>query len=279
MGSAAEGCGPARILVQSDHHLDRSYWEFPRALPGHGVAVLAGDLSAPMLDSIAVIRESWDAGIGLSGDVVFVPGNHEFYGSGHAEALAAGREAARACGVRFLDCDETIVGGVRYLGATLWTDYALDGDPAAAMALADRTLGDHSRIGHRGGRFRPAHALDLHRRAVAWLSEALSRAHPGPTVVVTHHAPSRRSIADGHGGDPANPAFASDLEWLMLDRGPDLWVHGHTHGSRDYRVGRTRVLCNPKGYGPGPSYGIENASGFRDDLVVELPQPGSSGAL
>jgi Icc-related predicted phosphoesterase len=82
-------------------------------------------------------------------------------------------------------------------------------------------------------------------------------------VVVTHHAPSPGSVAPAYAGHPLNPAFASDLDALVAAGRPDLWVHGHVHTSFDYRLGATRVVCNPLGY---PR---ENAS-FDPGLVVEL---------
>jgi Icc-related predicted phosphoesterase len=74
-------------------------------------------------------------------------------------------------------------------------------------------------------------------------------------------------VPDEFEGDPLSPAFSSDLSELILKYQPALWVHGHTHGSIDCTIGETRVLCNPKGY--GPMYGgrkPENKD-FIDDLV------------
>ena len=86
---------------------------------------------------------------------------------------------------------------------------------------------------------------------------------PRAHVVVTHHAPSRASVAPRFAGQRLNPAFVSGLESLIEAGRPSLWVHGHTHTSFDYRLGKTRVICNPRGY-PG-----ENPD-FRPGLVVEV---------
>jgi Icc-related predicted phosphoesterase len=86
----------------------------------------------------------------------------------------------------------------------------------------------------------------------------------GPTVVITHHAPHPNSVNSRFVGDPLNPAFVSDLGDLIARHQPDLWLHGHTHCSGDYRLGRTRVICNPAGYGR------ENPA-FDPTLVVEVP--------
>ncbi|WP_215884515.1 hypothetical protein [Acidithiobacillus sulfurivorans] len=29
---------------------------------------------------------------------------------------------------------------------------------------------------------------------------------------------------------------------------PAIWIHGHVHDRMNYRIGKTRVLCNPWGY-------------------------------
>ena len=80
-----------------------------------------------------------------------------------------------------------------------------------------------------------------------WLRRRLDEPFDGPTVVVTHHAPSAGSVADQWADDWCTPAFVSDLpaEFFAV---PCLWVHGHTHTSFDYRVGRCRVVSNPRGY-------------------------------
>lgn len=111
--------------------------------------------------------------------------------------------------------------------------------------------------------FRPEEACSLHLSSCRFIEGVLARPHDGPTVVVSHHAPHPGSVAQRYRGDPLTPAFVSDLSDLMARGRPDLWVHGHTHTSFDYRVGPTRVVCNPRGF-PG-----ENDV-FDPGLVVEV---------
>ena len=138
---------------------------------------------------------------------------------------------------------------MRFIGCTLWTDYKLDGDPQRAMRDAAVGLMDHQLIRYEEGRFLPVQASAMHRRSRRWLDAVLGEPFAGPSVVVTHHAPHARSISPNYVGDPLNPAFASDLSALIRRRRPTLWVHGHVHASHDYRLGTTRVICNPRGYG------------------------------
>jgi hypothetical protein len=136
---------------------------------------------------------------------------------------------------------------VRFLGSTLWTDFRACGEGerrSAAVQEAARFMRDFSRIGS----FTPADSCALFERNTAWLASKLAEQHRGPTVVITHHAPSLRSIHPRFAGSLLNACFVSNAEHLLEGRRCALWIHGHTHDSFDYRVNGTRVLCNPRGY-------------------------------
>jgi predicted phosphodiesterase len=188
--------------------------------------------------------------------VVYVAGNHEFYGERIPSLLPRLQAAAgRSGNVTFLENGEARlrVGDrvVRLLGCTLWTDFLLYGEEgiAPAMALAKERILDHSRITRDdGSRFLPADARSRHAASRAWLEEVLAEPFDGPTVVVTHHAPSAGSVSPRFAGDPLSPSFASDLTGLIERTSPALWIHGHTHHPVDYRIGTTRILSNQWGY-------------------------------
>lgn len=245
------------------------------------VTVLAGDL-ANGTDALDIaLRPEFDGT-----DRILVPGNHEFYGGLLEPVRAALREAVkradadvavRARGrVVLLDDDVLVLRGVRFVGGTLWTDYALGGEACReqALALAPRYVTDYRLIETAPGRpFTPADSIALHARTRALIERTLAEPFDGPTVVVTHHAPHPGSVAARFAGHPVNPAFVNDLTALM---GPAaLWIHGHTHDSFDYAVAGTRVLANPAGYRralPGGACGgfsFENAR-FDPALVVEV---------
>ena len=127
-------------------------------------------------------------------------------------------------------------------------------------------MNDHRRIGWQKEpwqRFRPQEALLLHHRSRAYLTEMLATPFDGPTVVITHHAPHWDSVHPRFRSDPVTGAFASDLSGLIIQHQPNLWVHGHVHNSSDYRVGTSRIVCNPHGYGN------ENPA-FNGQFVVEV---------
>jgi predicted phosphodiesterase len=111
----------------------------------------------------------------------------------------------------------------------------------------------------------PEETVDLFQESKRYLFEALTAAGDRKTVVVTHHGVSSLSIHERSRGDSLNCAFMTDLSSEIIDHGPDLWVHGHTHNSFDYNLGKTRVVVNPYGYKD-----VEVNPQFDRQLVVEL---------
>ncbi|EJM97570.1 metallophosphoesterase [Herbaspirillum sp. YR522] len=238
-----------RLLILSDLHLEVWRHDAPPILPRQSrpdVVVLAGDIGPPA----EVLHWAGRHFAGLP--VLFVPGNHEAYGNSWEGAMRElARQARDLPDVHLLDRAELVIGQVRFLGATLWTDYALFGPSmtALAMAAALPVMADYRRITVEHGGvhdMRPEDTVSLHQRDLAWLRERLHAPFPGRTVVVTHMAPSMHSVAPRYADDPVSAAFASRLDELATLA--DLWVHGHTHDSFDYRLQGCRVVCNPCGY-------------------------------
>jgi Icc-related predicted phosphoesterase len=232
------------IQIASDLHLEFLESRFPgyriiEPVSGTGVLVLAGDIHQGAR-AIELFND-WPV------PVVYVHGNHELYHRQYDDAVDSLRTASRGSNVRFLECDDVVLNGVRFLGCCLWTDYALyPGNEAAAMREAELRLADHRTI-HIGDRlFTAQDALERHARARAWLGKKLAEDFDGKTVVVTHHAPHPKSIHSRYAGALLNGAFASNLAPLVVQS--DLWIHGHVHDSFDYTVGGTRVVANPRGY-------------------------------
>jgi predicted phosphodiesterase len=248
-----------KIQLASDLHLEFLQSASPRErliAPAcdADVLVLAGDIACGL------------RAIELFGDwpvpVLYVAGNHEFYGFDFVTLRKDLVEAGRGTSVRFLDDETADFGGVRFLGATLWTDYLLcqDVPQALSMERAERGIADHSRIRHGRGWFSPADALTAHQASRCWLEQALSRPYDGRTVVITHHGPHCGSVHPRYSGDLLNSSFVSDLSELVPKA--SLWVHGHVHDSFDYRVQGCRVVANPLGY-PRGTRSAMNARGLR----------------
>jgi predicted phosphodiesterase len=251
-----------KLQLLSDLHLNVTGMPVPRT--DADVVVLAGDVARPA-NAIEWARQ-------FEQPVLYVPGNHEFYGSSIAGTIDELRKLAQHSNIHVLSGDAVVVGGVRFLGATLWTDFELYPEPerrAAALASALRYVRDFTRItdDNSGEPFTPQMSIALHRRDRAWLETQLAQPFDGATVVITHHAPSRGSTHPRFAGSPINPAFVSDVEALMDGRHAALWLHGHTHDSFDYRINGTRVVCNPRGYAKG---GINENALFDPLLMLEV---------
>jgi predicted phosphodiesterase len=255
--------GIMRLNVLSDLHLSRG----PLAIPDTDadVVVLAGDIARPK-DAIA-----WASR--FAKPVLYVPGNHEFYGGSIEGTVAELRRLCAGTGIRLLDDEELVLGGVRFLGTTLWTDFMLFGEGekrAAAMREAQRFMRDFSAIRLGDAPFTPQVSAALFARHAGWLAARLAQPHAGPTVVITHHAPSRLSIHPRFAGSLLNACFVSDAQALAGAERACLWIHGHTHDSFDYQLNGTRVLCNPRGYAKD---GVNENPAFNPYLVVETGTP------
>ena len=254
---------PLKLQIVSDLHLGQAGMELPATEAD--VIVLAGDIARP--------REAVAWACALGKPVLYVPGNHEFYGGSLEGRIAELRALCEGTPVRLLHDEEVEIGGVRILGTTLWTEFSpaklgSDSNFAAAVQAATSFMRDFARIRLREGEDALLRADDcaaLFARHSDWLRARLARPHAGATVVISHHAPSLRSIHPRFAGSPVNLCFVSDAEHLL--RGANLWVHGHTHDSFDYRVGATRVLCNPRGY---VREGVQENARFDPALVVEV---------
>ena len=147
------------------------------------------------------------------------------------------------------------------LGATLWTDF---NEGIEATISAKRCMNDYVQITCGDRELQPSMILDEHKESLEFLKSYIERKQPDQKlVVITHHAPSYRSVENQYRGDLLNAAYANKLDALVEKT--TLWVHGHTHHSFDYQIGEGRVVCNPRGY-----YPRHLNKGFNPNLVVTV---------
>jgi predicted phosphodiesterase len=228
-----------KLHVLSDLHLSRGGLEVPEN--DADVLILAGDIARP--------KEAVAWASRFEKRVLYVPGNHEFYGGSIAGTVEELKRLCEGTSIRVLDNEEAVIDGVRFLGATLWTDFMLEEQRReAAMQEAQRLMRDFSRIQIGEAAFTPHDSAALFGAQAGWLAARLAERHAGPTVVVTHHAPSPMSIHPRFAGSLLNACFVSDAEHLVDGERACLWIHGHTHDSFDYELNGARVVCNPRGY-------------------------------
>ena len=282
-----------KIHILSDLHLEFAPHQVDRyAVQSADVVVLAGDIFTGN-QGIAWARQSFP-----SNHLIYVAGNHEFYGHQWDALLDQLREEARVHSVDFLENESVTIDGIRFLGATLWTDfdYFGRGKRHASMLAAEAAMNDFRRIkaktiqprevarilGTSDGKLgyirwtkklTAVHTLERHQTSMAWLKEELPKGDSEKTVVVSHHFPHKNSCDLAYSNDPTTSIYGSHLDQEVL-LGAKLWIHGHTHCSSNYRIGDSkravRVIANPRGY---PFAWLENEyenKSFDPALLVEV---------
>ncbi|WP_089955654.1 metallophosphoesterase [Limnohabitans sp. 2KL-3] len=267
------------IQLLSDLHLESNLDFMPRPAPLADVLVLAGDIGSYQAHS--ALRSAGDDDFGLQRfsplhgwptPVLFVPGNHEYDGLDFDEAHERLQETCARLGITWLERQVLPMGGVRFVGTTLWTDFDALG-PLAGQALPDKIPAHFNHpnsqytrhLKARDKAFRAANyylrktqttrhglpwlAEEMREHALQcqdWLSQALATPFDGPTVVVTHFAPSLHSADPRYGKVPGTAGFCNALDhWLPQAQ---LWLHGHLHCASDYIHKGCRVVANPLGY-------------------------------
>lgn len=267
------------IQLLSDLHLESNLDFMPRPAPLADVLVLAGDIGSYQAHS--ALRSAGDDDFGLKRfsplhgwptPVLFVPGNHEYDGLDFDEAHERLQETCARLGITWLERQVLQMGGVRFVGTTLWTDFDALG-PLAGQALPDKIPAHFNHpnsqytrhLKARDKAFRAANyylrkaqttrhglpwlAEEMRAQALqcqGWLRQALATPFDGPTVVVTHFAPSLHSADPRYGKVPGTAGFCNALDhWLPQAQ---LWLHGHLHCASDYIHKGCRVVANPLGY-------------------------------
>ena len=280
------------LQLLSDLHLESNPHFRAVPVPGADVLVLAGDIgsyqSGSQLSRLDVpdfgLRQFSPRPVAEGGGawptpVLFVPGNHEYDGLDFDEAHARLQETCARLGLIWLERQTVVLGGVRFVGCTLWTDFdALSTDAARhstvtvgeqlkARDKAFRAANFYLKKNHslRGGA--PVLAEALREEGLAsqtWLRQALAQPFDGPTVVVTHFAPSLHSADPRYGLSPGTAGFCNALDELLPLA--DVWLHGHLHCPQNYVKGGCRVVANPLGYARKGEQ-----DGFRPDSLVRIP--------
>ena len=291
--------GPVKIQLLSDLHLESHPHFTAQPTPGADMLVLAGDIGSYQAGSQLTALNIPDFGLGRFsplpvGDggaawpvpVFFLPGNHEYDGLDFDEAHLRLRETCERLGMVWLERETVVLAGVRFIGCTLWTDFDALADlnpqinPQVNSQAADSLL--TQQLQAREKAFRAAnfylkknHAFQQGQPMLAdavreqgmksqdWLRRALAEAFDGPTVVVTHFAPSLLSADPRYGLNAGTAGFCNGLDELFGSA--RLWLHGHLHCPADYVKNGCRVVANPLGYARKG----EQAA-FRADLLITV---------
>ena len=282
-----------KLLVLSDLHVEfAAFAPDLAATTAADLVVLAGDIHKGS-QGIAWARQTFP-----SKPIVYVAGNHEFYDQHWDTLLDELRASARDKGIHFLEDETVTLDGIRFLGASLWTDFeffatsrrsemmreaaksmndyecisadSLDLDPQDVVPGVSITASASRPFVHK---LTPMHTVLRHQQSLGWLQAELVQGDPAKTVVVTHHYPNQKSTARRWTNDPLTAAYGSKLSLDILTSA-SLWIHGHTHDSCDYLIGDSkrsvRVVCNPRGYPFGwKKKEFENPM-FKPGLLIEI---------
>jgi Icc-related predicted phosphoesterase len=194
--------------------------------------------------------------------VIYVAGNHEFWGGDLFGVYDDLRNACQQHGIHFLEQDQVTIEDVTFYGCTLWTDFT--GINPGNLELCRIQMNDFEFVSLDGRRLEPEDLARYNHESVNWLKKVLSRKYESRQVVVTHHAPSFKSW----GFDPSDPmryAYCNELDNLIRNRNVGLWIHGHTHCSSNYSILNTRVVCNARGYYPN-----RLVESFEPERLIEI---------
>lgn len=202
-------------------------------------------------------------------NVIYIMGNHEYYGGDFSTTVEKLREFLSGCqlhNIHILDTETKVIDDVTFIGGTLWTDMNKE-DPITIHAIADMMndfvcvtnsvkkvaikLMDGSRY-MRDAKFSPSDAIEEHKKMIEYIRTVIEGKHDQKYVVVGHHGPSKASVHPRFRNERdhiINGGYSSELSEFILDH-PQIkvWTHGHTHDKFDYMIGSTRVICNPRGY-------------------------------
>lgn len=261
-----------KIRLLSDLHMEgyKYYYEYA----GEDIVVLAGDIHTQGRHDFILDQ------IPQNVKILMVAGNHEYYGSSFERVNEYLFELqAKYNNFWFLDNEHVVINGVYFFGGTMFTNMKLYGEDKveqskifAKQGIADFTwISKHNpapadfdnQYYHNLERcWTPDDHIEQHGIFCEKLEQFLKETEGKKKVVISHFVPHPSGSDEKFNGSPLNPYFLTDMsKYLGYD---GLWLYGHTHTSKDFKFGKTRLVCNPRGYGQ------ENKNGFIDQLVLEI---------
>lgn len=246
------------LRVLSDIHLEFGPLDLP-VMHGENkqILIIAGDmgLADHPFTFIPALHE-WSMRFQ---DIIYVPGNHEYYGTSILRGIPKIKEAIQnedLANVHVLNNEVIRINEVSFVCSTMWASY--NKQSPNTMYQAQLWMNDHIKI--RTGplhkpyerAFKPQDAYEEFLKAINFIFPTIKKEKyiSKHVVVVTHHAPSYQSLSTKHKSDDLSGAYASELGEEILDADPDVWIHGHIHESVGYEIGATAILSNPRGYYP-----------------------------
>jgi len=247
-----------KIQLFSDLHIE--FEDLSILCEDADVVVFAGDIH------LGTKGVEWIKRQNINCPIIYVLGNHEYYKQSHPGLIQKVSDAVQNSNIHFLENKSITIDKVCFHGATLWTDFELFGDPRLAGYECQQVMTDFKKIRKEPSysKLRSIDVATIHFNSKLWLEQSLNQSTALKNVVVTHHAPSKKSIPDHYKTNIVSAAYASNLDGFIEEHKPDFWLHGHLHNSLDYQIGACRVICNPRGYSD------ERNPEFQTNLIIEL---------
>lgn len=243
-----------KIRVMSDLHADPAhFYEFelqPLDSDKDTVLVLCGDVAEQT------------SGVQLVADiaprfkhVIWLLGNHEYYNGNikrTPEKIRAKLDSLEVGNVSVVVKDTVCIDDVVFVCAVLWTDF--NGQNPVVMMAAAGGMNDYRKI--RCGpdsipwkrKITPNFIYVTHKDHLSFIKDQVAQHSDKKVVVVTHHAPSLKSIDPQYYTHNLNHCYFTELHDFIYDSDIKLWAHGHTHNFVEYDINGTQVVCNPRGY-------------------------------
>ena len=247
-----------KVQVLSDLHQEFGMRDF--SFSKADIVVFAGDVNVGLKGINWMLETIPDK------PVIYVLGNHEYYGGAYPKTLEKIKLRAHGTNVHVLENECINFGGVNFHGTTLWTDFSIFGNPIEYGIICQGKMNDYKKI-RRSPSYSKLRTVDtyrIHQKSITWLEESLNSKKGQINFVVTHHAPSLKSIPERFKEDQLTSAYASNLDEFILAHQPDYWIHGHIHDAIQYQIGGTKVICNPHGYID------EKAKDFNPEIILEI---------
>ena len=186
--------------------------------------------------------------------ILYVCGNHEYWGGSYPHTLDKMKEATRGTNIYVLENDYYIHNDLVILGSSLWTDYKLF-EPVISQSLARnecyKLMNDFTRIRNSNNNYKKISSidlLDLHIKSLEFLTTYLELFKDWNIGIATHHSPSIKGVNPIYYKDVVSSAYCSNLDEFVAYSGAKFWAFGHTHYKVDTYIGDTRLISNPRGY-------------------------------
>jgi predicted phosphodiesterase len=247
-----------RIQVLSDLHIE--FMSFNMHQTDADVVVLAGDIH------VGIKGAEWALENIKNCPVVYVLGNHEYYGTAYPKLVNKLKAITENTNVFILENNHILIEDTLFVGCTLWTDLELFGSFRQASHDILSSMNDFKkiRISPKYSKIKPVDIAIIHNKSLKWLEESIDKKSSKNLVVVTHHAPSAKSIPFKYKDDRMSPLYASNLDALIANSSIDLWIHGHVHDQLNYNIASTKIVCNPRGYPDEINYL------FNPEMIIEI---------